>query len=404
MKTRRPGILLAAVAAATVLPGHFAAAQRGNDQPVVKDVVRSRWAARPKWSPDGQWIVYDDKDSSNDFRIYRIRPDGTGKECLTCDRKETPRNAGAANFDRSGRFLLFSAEKSKHFPVLGKQIVGPGAGTFNDVFVMESQTRAIYRLTNVASGIRAGGSLYPKFSHDGSRIAWCDLQGKGEARNRFGQWRIAVAPFLASPQPQLGKIQYYNSAEQGLSFCEMQAWTNDDSGLIFAGAPLPGQDGYTSDVCRLDLSTGRITRLTETSGLNGEPAEFEEHAAISSADRLAYMSSKPHGVDFNSNFLLWLKSDLWIANADGSEARQVTFYNVPGHPEYDGRRVMVSEMGWSPDGRQLVARVFFVASGAAEKSRRQPLGRWRRNPQGQQQETTAEDEGVSVIRIFQFSR
>ncbi len=37
----------------------------------------------PKWSADGRWVVFgDDRETTGQFRIYRIRPDGTGEEDL----------------------------------------------------------------------------------------------------------------------------------------------------------------------------------------------------------------------------------------------------------------------------------------------------------------------------------
>jgi hypothetical protein len=75
---------------------------------------------------------------------------------------------------------------------------------------------------------------------------------------------------------------------------------------------------------------------------------------------MAYMSTEPHGVDFKKFFILWLATDLWLADADGSNRRQITRYNIPGSPDYTGSRVMVSEMSWSPDGTKLAAKVYFV--------------------------------------------
>lgn len=50
--------------------------------------------------------------------------------------------------------------------------------------------------------------------------------------------------------------------------------------------------------------------------------------------------------------------EYWIMNADGSDKQQLTYFNTPGSPEYNeigkGRRVIVAECKFSPDGKKLL--------------------------------------------------
>jgi uncharacterized protein (TIGR03437 family) len=71
------------------------------------------------------------------------------------------------------------------------------------------------------------------------------------------------------------------------------------------------------------------------------------------------MSSMGYGIVTNSFFITWLKSELWLANADGSGTRQLTFFNVPGQPGFNGQRVVVSMLSWAPDSSALVANVYY---------------------------------------------
>ena len=105
----------------------------------------------------------------------------------------------------------------------------------------------------------------------------------------------------------------------------------------------------------LDLETGTLKRLTET------PADWDEHAHYSPDGRhIAWMSST--GIDIlwgdttGHNWQKHLKTDLWVMNANGSEKRRLTHFNQPGHNEYmRGRRCVVSDSAWSPDGKKIVA-------------------------------------------------
>jgi len=324
---------------------------------------------RPQWSADGgDWIAYDHRESDGYFDVYRIHPDGAGNECLTCNRGEIPRHNGAPNYHPSGRYLVFTAEKANHgFVPPWSTVTEPGSGVYHDVWVLDFNDGKIYQLTNVGSGLSGapvGGSLHPRFSHNSTntKLTWSDFESKGSAMARFGDWRIAVADFVTTPEPHLENITLYNPGARPEWF-EMQDWTLDDSGVYFACAPLEGQDDYASDLCLLDLGSQQLTRLTFTSGVNGEPAEFEEHGDISPlGDAIVFMGSEPYGIDTSQNYLSWLRTDLWIINPDGSNKIRLTHFNDPGYPESDpqGERVIVSKMGWNPDGTKLVASVFYI--------------------------------------------
>jgi hypothetical protein len=52
------------------------------------------------------------------------------------------------------------------------------------------------------------------------------------------------------------------------------------------------------DIAHMPLAPGRLKQLTLTSGLQGQPEEYEEHADISPrGDALAFMSSAGYGIE-----------------------------------------------------------------------------------------------------------
>ena len=325
---------------------------------------------RPQWSHDGNWIAYDHLENNGSYDVYRIHPDDTGNECLTCGRNEVPKSNGAPNFHPTDRYLVFSAEKKKHGRIPPFSTVDdPGAGIYHDLTVLDIVNGEIHHLTDVGSGLQGeaiGGSLHPRFSHDGTKLAWGDFEDSGSNQARFGNWRIAVADFVPNPEPHLENVTHYNPGTR-TEWYEVQSWTLDDSGIYFACAPLEGQDDHASDLCHMVLATQELTRLTLTSGVGGELSEFEEHGELSPlGDAFAFMSSAPHGIDTTQPLLNWLRTDLWIMNPDGSGKMKLTHFNDPGFAESDpqGERVMVSKMGWNPDATKLVASVFFVNSEA----------------------------------------
>lgn len=331
------------------------------------DIASTSWAFRPQWSFDGNWIVYDDHEhgasyKTNSYKIYRMHPDGSGVECLTCDRPEVPLDSGGAQMDPSGRYVIFTAEQAKHYKLRSGTANDPGGGIFNDLAVLDLTTQSITRLHVVGSGLNgegAGGTLFPRFSYSGNEIAWSDYVGAGVSADRFGAWRIMVADFVPTPSPHIENIRTF-TPDPRPDFYEIQGWTPDNKSIILSTAPLSGQDDNALDIAELDVATGELKQLTTTSGVNGQPEAYDEHAAISPlGDALAFMSSLGYGINTKTFFITWLRSELWIANADGSAPRQLSFFNTPGNPGYDGRRVTVSMISWAPDASALVANVYY---------------------------------------------
>jgi Tol biopolymer transport system component len=314
-------------------------------------------AARLDWSPLGDWIAYDKRETDGYSDMYRIRPDGTDNECLTCNHPDLPnKNTGNPAFHPDGRWLLFQAEKQNHE---WSPATNPGGGTYNDLYVMDLESEspyAVYQLTDVRSSYPVGGSLHAHFSHDGEQLLWGDLEGGGGC---YGDWRIAIADF-DDQDPELSNVTYYQPGDH-TEWYEMEDWSLDDSGIYFSCAPLSGQDDRTMGFCYLDLETEELTRLTETSGLSGESDEWDEHGKITPAgDAITWMTSTGYEIDHSScKHIEWLETDLWIMDTDGAGKTKLTHYNEPGYPEYDPDGVCVSDMSWNPEGTKLAVEVYF---------------------------------------------
>jgi uncharacterized protein (TIGR03437 family) len=331
---------------------------------------RSGELARPSYSPDGQWIIFDRRDERDVWQVRRIPANGGTEECLTCNRSDMPGHNGAARVHPSGRYVVFTSEQANHAPALPSTIT-PGAGFYHDIVVLDLNTREFHRIRRVRSAptpgaipADPGGTLFVRFSPDGSRLLWGDLEGLNTLglwpAGRFGNFRLGIAQFETSPTPRLVNEVFYNPGPRP-EFFEVQGWSSDGTAIYTACTPSLNQDENALDFCRLNLATGELVGVSQTSGTNNEAAEYEEHGEGSpDGSLIAYMSSIGHGIQ-SSFFLNWLRTDLWLMRPDGSERRQVTFYNVPGHPDSlaAGSRAIVSEMAWHPQGNAVVAAVFF---------------------------------------------
>ena len=308
---------------------------------------------RVEWSHDGEWIYYDRKEGDGFWEVYRIRPDGTEKECLTCTHPNLPsRHKGQPEAHPKGRFLIFQAEKNIHRRPFYSAL--PGGGTYNDLYAMdlESENHDVYRLTNVPRWMYSG-SLHAQFNRTGTRLLWGDLQGWG---GRYGNWQMAVADFVVDPEPRLENRRYYDPGPQPI-WLEAHAWAPDDSAIYITCTPVAGMDDNNMDICRMDFDNPtEVTRLTFTSGLGEEADSWDEHTKMAPLnDVLTWVSSLGFGTQPNNYYPLWLHTELWIMNLDGSGKRQLTNFN-------DTKPTVVRDHAWNPSltgtRQQMVASVF----------------------------------------------
>lgn len=344
---------------------------------------------RVAWSKDGATIYFDRENTESgatNTDIYKKAPDGAeGSEvCLTCGRTALPNtNIGMPEINPSGQWLLFQVELASH---ADPQDTGVGAGWYHNLFVMDLQnpvncqtfsptTCNLYQLTNVRDHVPVseppGGTLHPHFSHAGTKVLWSDLEGDGVLQSAdFGNWRLQIADFTADAGTGSGCVYYSGDNKPCLkspvthqpgdrqTWYESHGWGPDDSWIYFSCAPVTGMDDQNGDICTYNLITSALTRLTLSSGMNGEPAHWDEHAHLSPAgDVFSFMSSQQFPSP--SSDVATLKTDLWLMNVDGSGQVMKADHNVAYdcEPDYDPCDAIVGDNAWNPNAtgkQQLV--------------------------------------------------
>jgi Tol biopolymer transport system component len=65
----------------------------------------------------------------------------------------------------------------------------------------------------------------------------------------------------------------------------------------------------------------------------------------------------------------YLQTELWIMDANGHRAKQLTFFNTKGSPQYAGNRVFFGDTAFSPDGKYIAAVVYEQAKNFEPESR-----------------------------------
>ena len=307
------------------------------------------------WSRNKNLILSAKRGRDRYFDIFVMKPDGTNEINLTHNKHGCPqKHNGNPSWHPTGNYIVFTAEKEE-MPdePRAKEFAVPGTGFNCDLWVMTSDGKKFYQLTNLPKTRPVRAVIHPQFSHDGKKLFWAERIKRG---NSFGGgWILKVADFVIDNKgAHLKNIRTYQPAERRC-FYESHAFSKDDKNILFSGNLQPGQSPVGLDIYELNLETNKLKRMTETDN------DWDEHAHYSpDGKKIAWMSSTGFDIDWGDisghKWAKYLKTELWIMNADGSNKQRLTYFNTPGHPEYmGGARCVVSDSAWSPDGKNIIA-------------------------------------------------
>jgi Tol biopolymer transport system component len=318
----------------------------------VKSVQLIGPGAGPDWSRTGGLIAYFLQDSSGIFQVYTMRPDGSGNQCLTCagiaGAPAAGLHKGSPSWDPTGKYILFQSEMAQHS---GPSLLSkPGSGWWNDLWLMTADGKQFWQLTHYPT-TTSTAILVPRLARDGSKAFWSELIA-GPFSTEYhtgilGRWRLNVADFAwQNSTPQILNTRLY-SPGNGI-FYESQDWSPDGTKVLFASdITLPSP--YVIDIFVLDLTTRRLTDLTNT------PQAWDEQAAFSpSGNTIAFMSSR-NNPQFDPTSVLTLRAEAFLMDSNGKNVVQLSHFNTAGFPEYTpGKASIATKAAWNPDGTQLL--------------------------------------------------
>jgi Tol biopolymer transport system component len=320
----------------------------------IRVKILQEQGGRVGWLGAKNLIAFDSGGYEGQTEVYSARLDGSGKQCLTCSRTEVPPlQNGNPEWHPSGDFIVFQAQdRDLKLPAgpLGNFLASPGIGINNNIWLMKADGSQFRQVTRVQNH---GGTLHPQFSPAGKKMVWSEIIKPGGKLG--GQWAIKLGDFvIENGEPQVTNIQTLFPGH--FEFYETHGFSPDDRRMIFSAIP-PGKYYFDMEIYTYDLSTQKLTRLTEND-------EWDEHAHYSPDGKwIVWISSAGIPQVKTQSFLEMarnpLKTDVWIMEADGSNKRRLTWFNDPKAPEASlaPRGLIVGDISWGPDNKSFAAKI-----------------------------------------------
>ena len=208
-------------------------------------------------------------------------------------------------------------------------------------------------LTLVSTG--TGRTTCGYFTADSERVIFSSTHATDEAcpavpdRSRGYVWPIYDSYQIYSAAPDGSDLTALTDTE----FYDAEATVcSQDGSIVFTST----RDGDL-DLYRMDADGSNVTRLTDTPGYDGG-AFFSRDCS-----RLVWRASRPTGSALEEYQSLLAEGlvrpselEIWVANADGSEARQVTYLGGANFAPYffpDADRILFSTNHHDPQGREF---------------------------------------------------
>jgi Tol biopolymer transport system component len=303
---------------------------------------------RVSWLHSQGLIAFDKTGDDGYCDVYVMGLDGSGVECLTCNKCVPQLHNGNPEWHPSGEYIVFQAQNPdlKGLPPgpLGDYAASPGVGINNNVWVMTADGLKFWQLTHVKN---RQGVLHPHFSPDGTRLLWGEFIRPHMV--------IKLADFaVENGEVYITNVQTFQP--RNLQMYETHGFSPDGTQILFSGTEQEGHY-YDMEIYVMDLTTGVTVQLTDND-------EWDEHAHFTpDGQSIVWVSSEgilqERGVSLEDALDNPPKLEYWIMNKDGSGKCRLSGFNYADAPEYidvDGG-IGLGDYCMGSDGKTIVAKM-----------------------------------------------
>jgi WD40 repeat protein len=285
-------------------------------------------------------IAYAVKGPDTYYDIHLCDPDGSHDSCLNCNTPGLPqKHVACPEWHPSGKWIVCVAEKEKH-PGQSYEAY-PGFGGYSDIWVITSDGKKAYRLTDLPED-KDHGIITAFFSPDGKHLTWTERTKRPDfvsLKRTFGFWVIKMADFIETPDgPVLKNIHSLQPGED--AFYESYGFSPDGKRIIFCSS-MHKPSAWDEQLYTMDTFGFDVKKLTNS--------DYNEHGFYSpDGKKIVWMTN--HQCTKSG-------TDWWMMNVDGSDEKRLTFFNEPDSAQCNGKPLWAGLGKFSPDGKRFIGGV-----------------------------------------------
>lgn len=320
-----------------LLTTHVAAKQKSDENTLVyKDLFNLEYAANPVVMPDGKSVVYE-------RRSMDIMTDGMRRNLWTVSldgRRHLPLMSDAKNhfspvFSPDGSKMAYLSSKEGKVQIYVRDMATGNTARVTDVamsptglsFSPDGKQLAFSMFTATKSKPLFSLGFKPKGAKWADNAQYIDetlFRRDGVGMNKPGNMQVYVVPVIGGTPRQVtsGEHDYAGSI----------AWSKDAKTLIVSANTREDSDFdiFNSDLLAIDLMTAKVTKLTDTSGPEGNPKMSPN------GKKIAFVGFEDNGKSNQIN-------QLYVMDIDGSDVKNLTL-------KLDRS---VGDVSWAENGKGL---------------------------------------------------
>lgn len=252
-------------------------------------------------------------------------------------------NRAIGDISPNGRYALVTVERANHWPNPdGYPGALPGAGTYNDLWLLDLASGQTWKLRNLLA-TNSAALIWPRFDSTGTRIVWAEKWNGWSGP--LESWDLHVATITwAGTVPMLTN----HTSRRSDGFFEPYGFLDADTILAVSDKAV---NAALSQVTKIPVDpTKSVKRISPSTWYEGWGWLSGIFQLSPNYCEFAYQIPGTTRIMFGRTYDATEGSiEFWTMEQDGSDVQRLTYFSKPGHWQFQEKTVILGGLAFNPD-------------------------------------------------------